>query len=44
MADRVIEVLDEEQCLNLMSPGGIGRIAYISRYGPTGAAGELLAD
>jgi nitroimidazol reductase NimA-like FMN-containing flavoprotein (pyridoxamine 5'-phosphate oxidase superfamily) len=35
MADRVIEVLDEEQCLNLMSPGGIGRIAYTSRYGPT---------
>lgn len=35
MADREIEVLDEEQCLDLISPGGIGRIAYSSRYGPT---------
>jgi nitroimidazol reductase NimA-like FMN-containing flavoprotein (pyridoxamine 5'-phosphate oxidase superfamily) len=35
MADREIEVLDEEQCLDLISAGGIGRIAYSSRYGPT---------
>ncbi len=35
MADRESEVLDEEQCLDLISPGGIGRIAYTSRYGPT---------
>ncbi len=35
MADREIEVLDEEQFLDLISPGGIGRIAYSSRYGPT---------
>jgi nitroimidazol reductase NimA-like FMN-containing flavoprotein (pyridoxamine 5'-phosphate oxidase superfamily) len=34
MADRVIEELDEEQCLNLISAGGIGRIAYASRFGP----------
>ena len=34
MADRVIEELDEEQCLKLISEGGIGRIAYASRFGP----------
>ena len=34
MADRVIEELDEAQCLNLISGGGIGRIAYASRFGP----------
>ena len=33
MADRVIEELDEDQCLNLISGGGIGRIAYASRFG-----------
>ena len=34
MADRVIEELDEEQCLKLISEGGIGRIAYVGRFGP----------
>jgi nitroimidazol reductase NimA-like FMN-containing flavoprotein (pyridoxamine 5'-phosphate oxidase superfamily) len=34
MADRVIEELDEEQCLALIAPGGVGRIAYTSRFGP----------
>jgi nitroimidazol reductase NimA-like FMN-containing flavoprotein (pyridoxamine 5'-phosphate oxidase superfamily) len=34
MADRVIEELDEEECLRLISGGGIGRIAYTSRFGP----------
>ena len=34
MADRVIEELDEDQCLALISGGGIGRIAYTSRFGP----------
>jgi nitroimidazol reductase NimA-like FMN-containing flavoprotein (pyridoxamine 5'-phosphate oxidase superfamily) len=34
MADRVIEELDEDQCLSLISGGGIGRIAYASRFGP----------
>ena len=34
MADRVIEELDEDQCLMLISAGGIGRIAYSSRFGP----------
>ena len=34
MADRVIEELSEDQCLRLISAGGIGRIAYASRFGP----------
>jgi nitroimidazol reductase NimA-like FMN-containing flavoprotein (pyridoxamine 5'-phosphate oxidase superfamily) len=33
MADRVIQELSEDQCLNLISGGGIGRIAYTSRFG-----------
>jgi nitroimidazol reductase NimA-like FMN-containing flavoprotein (pyridoxamine 5'-phosphate oxidase superfamily) len=34
MADRVIEELDEAESLRLISAGGIGRIAYMSRFGP----------
>jgi len=34
MADRVIEELDEAESLLLISAGGIGRIAYQSRFGP----------
>ncbi len=34
MSDRTIEALDEAECLRLISPGGIGRIAYASRFGP----------
>jgi nitroimidazol reductase NimA-like FMN-containing flavoprotein (pyridoxamine 5'-phosphate oxidase superfamily) len=34
MANRVIEELDEDQCLSLIAGGGIGRIAYASRFGP----------
>jgi nitroimidazol reductase NimA-like FMN-containing flavoprotein (pyridoxamine 5'-phosphate oxidase superfamily) len=33
MAERVIEELDEDQCLSLIVGGGIGRIAYTSRFG-----------
>jgi nitroimidazol reductase NimA-like FMN-containing flavoprotein (pyridoxamine 5'-phosphate oxidase superfamily) len=35
MADRVIEELDEDQALALIAQGGVGRIAYSSRTGPT---------
>ena len=31
MPDRVIEDLDEAECLRLIAPGGVGRIAYTSR-------------
>jgi nitroimidazol reductase NimA-like FMN-containing flavoprotein (pyridoxamine 5'-phosphate oxidase superfamily) len=31
--ERVIEVLDEAECLALITPGGIGRIAYSGRFG-----------
>ncbi|HET9082241.1 MAG TPA: pyridoxamine 5'-phosphate oxidase family protein [Trebonia sp.] len=34
MADHVFEELTEEQCLELITPGGIGRICYDSRFGP----------
>src|SRR5215471_5904599 len=33
MADRMIEELDQDQCLQLISGGGIGRIAYTGRFG-----------
>jgi nitroimidazol reductase NimA-like FMN-containing flavoprotein (pyridoxamine 5'-phosphate oxidase superfamily) len=35
MADRVMEELDQNECLRLIAPGGIGRIAYVGRFGPT---------
>jgi Pyridoxamine 5'-phosphate oxidase len=31
----VLEPLDEAECLRLISPGGIGRIVYMGRYGLT---------
>jgi nitroimidazol reductase NimA-like FMN-containing flavoprotein (pyridoxamine 5'-phosphate oxidase superfamily) len=34
MADRVMEELDENECLRLIGAGGIGRIAYAGRFGP----------
>lgn len=34
-ARSVLEPLDEAECLRLISPGGIGRLAYTGRYGLT---------
>jgi nitroimidazol reductase NimA-like FMN-containing flavoprotein (pyridoxamine 5'-phosphate oxidase superfamily) len=34
-ASRVLEELDEAECLRLIASGGIGRIGYSGRYGPT---------
>jgi nitroimidazol reductase NimA-like FMN-containing flavoprotein (pyridoxamine 5'-phosphate oxidase superfamily) len=34
MSDRTITELDEAECLRLIAGGGIGRIAYHSRFGP----------
>jgi nitroimidazol reductase NimA-like FMN-containing flavoprotein (pyridoxamine 5'-phosphate oxidase superfamily) len=31
----VLEQLDEAECLRLIAPGGVGRLAYSGRYGPT---------
>ena len=31
----VLDRLDEAECLRLISPGGIGRIVYMGRYGLT---------
>ena len=33
--DRELSELDAAECLRLIGPGGIGRIAYSGRYGPT---------
>jgi nitroimidazol reductase NimA-like FMN-containing flavoprotein (pyridoxamine 5'-phosphate oxidase superfamily) len=33
MPHRVIEELDQEACLQLISRGGVGRIAYAGRFG-----------
>jgi Pyridoxamine 5'-phosphate oxidase len=30
-----LEELVEAECLRLITPGGIGRLAYLGRYGPT---------
>jgi len=34
-AEPVLEELDEAECLRLIASGGIGRIGYSGRYGPT---------
>ena len=34
MSDRTITELDEAECLRLVAQGDLGRIAYLSRFGP----------
>ena len=34
-AEPVVELLDEAECLRLISAGGVGRIGYTGRFGPT---------
>jgi nitroimidazol reductase NimA-like FMN-containing flavoprotein (pyridoxamine 5'-phosphate oxidase superfamily) len=34
-ADAITEPLDEAECLRLISAGGVGRIGYSGRFGPT---------
>ncbi|HUL25968.1 MAG TPA: pyridoxamine 5'-phosphate oxidase family protein [Streptosporangiaceae bacterium] len=34
-ARRVVERLSEAECLDLLAAGGLGRLVYNSRYGPT---------
>ena len=31
----IVEVLGETECLPLIGAGGVGRIGYTSRFGPT---------
>ena len=33
-AGRVVELLDEAECFELLANGGLGRLVYNSRYGP----------
>jgi nitroimidazol reductase NimA-like FMN-containing flavoprotein (pyridoxamine 5'-phosphate oxidase superfamily) len=35
VARPVVELLDEAECLRLISVGGVGRIGYTGRFGPT---------
>ena len=35
IAEPVVELLDEAECLGLISAGGVGRIGYTGRFGPT---------
>src|SRR6266496_2815123 len=35
MSDPTFETLDEAECLRLISPGGLGRLAYSGRFGLT---------
>ena len=35
IAEPVVELLDEAECLRLISAGGVGRIGYTGRFGPT---------
>ena len=32
---RVLDRLSEAECMELLADGGVGRLAYTSRYGPT---------
>jgi nitroimidazol reductase NimA-like FMN-containing flavoprotein (pyridoxamine 5'-phosphate oxidase superfamily) len=34
-ASTVLEPLDEQECLRLIAAGGVGRIGYTGRFGPT---------
>ena len=34
-ARRVLERLSEAECMDLLADGGVGRLVYTSRYGPT---------
>lgn len=33
-ARRALEEMDEAECLRMISPGGVGRIAFTGRFGP----------
>nr|WP_170223456.1 pyridoxamine 5'-phosphate oxidase family protein [Nonomuraea turkmeniaca] len=35
MANPTLEILGEEECLRLIAPGGIGRVAFNGSHGPT---------
>ena len=35
IAESAVELLDEAECLRLISAGGVGRIGYTGRFGPT---------
>ena len=43
-ARRVLERLSEAECMELIADGGVGRLVYTSRYGPTALPVEYMVD
>ena len=43
-ARRVMEHLSEAECMELLANGGVGRLVYTSRYGPTALPVEYMID
>lgn len=41
---RVLEPLSEAECMQLLASGGLGRLVYTSRYGPTALPVAYLID
>jgi hypothetical protein len=41
---RVLEPLSEAECLQLLANGGVGRLVYNSRYGPTALPTTYMID
>jgi nitroimidazol reductase NimA-like FMN-containing flavoprotein (pyridoxamine 5'-phosphate oxidase superfamily) len=41
-ARRVAEVLGKAECMELLAPGGVGRLAYTSQYGPVALPVEYM--
>jgi pyridoxamine 5'-phosphate oxidase-like protein len=43
-ARRVLEPLSEAECMRLLAGGGLGRLVYTSRYGPTALPARYRLD
>ena len=41
---RVVKLLDEAECWELLASGGLGRLVYNSRYGPTALPVVYMVD
>jgi nitroimidazol reductase NimA-like FMN-containing flavoprotein (pyridoxamine 5'-phosphate oxidase superfamily) len=43
-ARRVVDLLDDAECWELLASGGLGRLVYSSRYGPTALPVVYMID
>jgi len=43
-AGRVLERLSDAECMELLADGGVGRLVYTSRYGPTALPVQYTID